>query len=136
MLVIRLQKIGKKNQPAYKVVVTDKRNSAKAGVPVEQIGFVNTLTKEKAINKERALHWISVGAKASPTVFNVLVDLGIVQSPKMKIPVSKTKNPEKRVAQAKKKEESKAKKAEPKVEEVKEEEPKVEEVKTEEEKAA
>ncbi len=104
MLVIRLQRIGKKNQPAYKVIVTDKRNAPKAGVPVEQIGFVNTLTKERSINKERALHWLSVGAKASQTVWNVLVNEGIVKGDKEKIKIKPVKNPEKKASQKKKKE--------------------------------
>ncbi|HOI60019.1 MAG TPA: 30S ribosomal protein S16 [Candidatus Pacearchaeota archaeon] len=104
MLVIRLQRIGKKNHPAYKVIVTDKRNAAKAGVPVEQIGFVNTLTKERSINKERALHWLSVGAKASQTVWNVLVAEGIVKGDKEKIRINPVKNPEKRASQKQKKE--------------------------------
>ena len=104
MLVIRLQRIGKKNQPAYKVIVTDKRNAPQAGVPVEQIGFVNTLTKERSINKERALHWLSVGAKASQTVWNILVTEGIVEGNKEKIRIKPVKNPEKRASQKKKKE--------------------------------
>jgi len=142
MLVIRLQRKGKKNQPSFKIVVTDKRNSAVAGVPVEQIGFVNTLTKERGVNKERALYWLSVGAQASPTVWNLFVTEGIVDGKKKKINVSKVKDPEKRAAREKAKEDSKqkaaeavkAKEEEVKVEEIKEEvkEEVVEEVKTEE----
>jgi len=121
MLVIRLQRIGKKNQPAYKVIVTDKRNSPKGGVPVEQIGFVNTLTKEKSINKERVLHWLSVGAKASQTVWNVLVSEGIVKGDKEKIRIKTVKNPEKKAAQKKVKEAAKPKEEPVKAEAVKEE---------------
>jgi len=138
MLVIRLQRKGKKNQPSYKIIVTDKRNSAVAGVPVEQIGFVNTLTKERGVNKERALYWLSVGAQASPTVWNVFVTEGIVEGEKKKINVSKVKNPEKRAAREKAKEDNKQKAAEAakakaeeakaaKIEEIKEEVAKTEE---------
>jgi len=138
MLVIRLQRKGKKNQPSFKIIVTDKRNSAVAGVPVEQIGFVNTLTKERGVNKERALYWLSVGAQASPTVWNLLVAEGIVDGKKKKINVSKVKNPEKRAAREKAKEDSKQKAAEAtkakaeeakaaKIEEIKEEVAKTEE---------
>ncbi|MDD3032882.1 MAG: 30S ribosomal protein S16 [Candidatus Pacebacteria bacterium] len=129
MLVIRLQRKGKKNQPSFKIIVTDKRNSAVAGVPVEQIGFVNTLTKERGVNKERVLYWLSVGAQASPTVWNLLVAEGIVDGKKKKINVSKVKNPEKRAAREKAKEDSKQKAAE--AAKAKEEEVKVEEVKEE-----
>ncbi len=91
MLVIRLQRIGKKNQPAYKIIVTDKKNAPKAGVPVEQVGFINTLTKEKSINKERILHWISKGAQTSETVWNILVEEGIVEGKKKKVKIKPTK---------------------------------------------
>ena len=61
MLTIRLFPKGKKNQPFFKIVVTEKSNPPKGGRFVEELGFVNPLTKEKKINKERAKHWLSVG---------------------------------------------------------------------------
>ncbi|MDD2548010.1 MAG: 30S ribosomal protein S16 [Candidatus Pacebacteria bacterium] len=91
MLVIRLQRIGKKNQPAYKIIVTDKKNAPKAGVPVEQIGFVNTLTKERSVNKERASYWISKGAQTSKTVWNILVEEGAIEANKKKVRIKPTK---------------------------------------------
>ncbi len=51
MLAIRLFRVGKKNQPAFKIVVTDKRNPARAGRFVEGVGFYNPLTKEKLFKK-------------------------------------------------------------------------------------
>lgn len=137
MLVIRLQRRGKTNQPFYKIVVTDKRNAPKAGVSVEEIGFINPITKEKSVNKERALHWLSVGAQPSDTIHNLLVSEGVIKEEKRKITVKPCKNPEKRKSTKPKeavKEEPKAevKAEEAAVEEVpKEEEPKVEEVKEE-----
>jgi len=109
MLVIRLQRRGKKNQPFFKIVVTDKRNSPKAGVSVEEIGHINPLTKERAVNKERASYWLSVGAKPSPRVFNALVDEGVIIEKKKKIRISPVRNPEKKAAQKKVKEVEKPK---------------------------
>jgi len=104
MLVIRLQRRGKKNQPFYRIVVTDKRNAPKAGVSVEEIGYVNPLTKERSVNKERAMYWVSVGAQPSDTVHNLLVSEGIIAKPKKKISVKPCKNPEKRKSTKAKKE--------------------------------
>ena len=53
MLRIRLFRVGKKNQPAYKVVVTDRRKPPRAGRFVEQVGFYNPITKEKILKSER-----------------------------------------------------------------------------------
>ncbi len=82
MLTIRLFRVGKKRQPTYKIVVTDKKNPPSAGRFVEEIGFYNPLTKERKINKERALYWISNGAQQSDTVYNFLITDKIIQGKK------------------------------------------------------
>lgn len=89
MLVIRFLRKGKTKQPFFKIVVTDKRNAPRGGRFIEEIGFVNPLTKEKKINAERAKHWISVGAKPSDTVFNLLISEKIIEG--KKIPLHKKK---------------------------------------------
>jgi len=84
MLVIRLFRAGKRNQPFFKVVVTDKKNPPKGGRPVEILGFYDPLTKtEKSFNKERVLYWLSVGAKPSDTVYNLLLKEGILKGKKI-----------------------------------------------------
>ena len=135
MLVIRLFRGGKKKQPSYKIVVTEKQNPPQGGQFVEQVGFYNPLTNEKTLNGERIKYWLGVGAQASDTVHNMLVTEKVIEGEKRKRRVI-----EKKVEEAPKeapKEEPKAevKVEEPKTEEVKEGE-KVEEPKTEEEKEA
>jgi small subunit ribosomal protein S16 len=83
MLVIRFLRVGKKKQPSYKIVVTDKKNPPRAGRFVEQVGFYNPLTKEKILKGERIKYWLSVGAKASDTVYNLLVKEQIIQGKKI-----------------------------------------------------
>lgn len=83
MLVIRLTRKGRKNQPFFRVVVIDKRRSSKGGRAVEELGYMDPLTKRKTLKKERILHWLKVGAKASPTVHNLLVSEKIVDAPKV-----------------------------------------------------
>jgi len=83
MLIIRLFRVGKKNQPSFKIVVTDKRRPTRAGRFVEEVGFWNPLTKEKVLRQERIKYWVSVGAKPSPTVFNLLISEKILEGKKI-----------------------------------------------------
>lgn len=85
MLAIRLFRVGKKNQPAFKIVVTDKRRPPRAGRFLEQVGFYNPLTKEKALKGERIKYWISKGAKPSDTVFNLLIKEKILEGKKVAV---------------------------------------------------
>ena len=93
MLVIRLFRTGKKNQPSFKVVVTDKRRTPRAGRFVEEVGFYNPLTKEKILRGERIKYWLSVGAKPSDTVYNLLIKEKIIEG--KKIPAHKIAKKEK-----------------------------------------
>ena len=128
MLVIRFLRVGKKKQPSYKIVVTDKKNPPRAGRFVEQVGFYNPLTKEKVMKPERFKYWLGVGAKPSDTVYNLLVSEKIVEG--KKIPKHrKSKNQEEKKAETLKEE---VKKEEVKVEEKPVEAPK-EEARTEKE---
>ena len=54
MLRIRLFRIGKKHQPSFKIVVVDKKRAPKGGRFVDELGFINPLTKEKSVDKEKA----------------------------------------------------------------------------------
>ena len=83
MLVIRLFRIGKKNQASYKIVVTDKQNAAAKGRFVEEVGFYNPITKERKLKADRIQYWMSVGAKPSDTVHNMLVSEKIIDGPKI-----------------------------------------------------
>ncbi|MFC1663618.1 30S ribosomal protein S16 [Patescibacteria group bacterium] len=85
MLVIRFFRVGKKNQPSFKIVVTDKKNPPRSGRFVEEVGFYNPLTKEKKLKSERVKYWLSVGAKASPTVHNLLVLEKIIEGKKIDV---------------------------------------------------
>lgn len=131
MLVIRFFRIGKRNQPSFKIVVIDKRRSSTRGRFVEEVGSWNPLTKEKILNGERIKHWISVGAKPSPTVFNLLVSAKIIEG--KKIDVHKKAKMKEKTVEEKPKEESKieAKPAEEKLKEKPVEKPVVEEKKEE-----
>ena len=83
MLVIRYTRIGKKNQPSFRVVLVDKRRSSKAGRSIEILGTHNPTTKRTTLKKERILYWISKGAKPSPSINNLLVKEKVVEGKKI-----------------------------------------------------
>ena len=89
MLVIRLTRKGKKNQPFFRVVVIDKRRSSKGGRAVEILGYLDPLTKRKRLEKERILYWLKCGAKPSAAMNNLLIREKIIEG--KKIHVSKIK---------------------------------------------
>ena len=71
--VIRLQRMGGKKKPHFKIVVCDSRVGT-SGKFIEEIGIYDpskspTLLK---IDKTRAEHWLGVGAKPSETVNSLL----------------------------------------------------------------
>ena len=83
MLAIRLFRIGRRNQPMFKIVVTEKKNPPSGGRFTEELGFYNPVTKERNLRQERIAYWISKGAKPSPTVHNMLVAQGIQKGKKI-----------------------------------------------------
>lgn len=89
MLKIRFLRQGRKNQPFFKIVVIDSKRSPRSRKFVEEIGNFDSKTKTLNLNKERVKYWLSVGAKPSPRVFNILVQEKILEG--KKIPVHKRK---------------------------------------------
>ena len=85
MLVIRLSRVGKKKQPTYRVVVQEKQRDP-WGTSVEIIGNYNPRTEPSTLNlkEDRVKHWLERGAQPSPTVHNLLVDIGLVKGPKVR----------------------------------------------------
>lgn len=97
MLVIRLQKVGRKHQPSFRLVVAERRSKLIAP-PVEDLGFFQPASKDLSVKRERILHWITKGAQPTLTVHNLLVRSGVIPGPRK---VIKTKSaPPKEVAAA------------------------------------
>ena len=85
MLTIRMQRTGRKNDPHFRVIVTDSKRSPKTGNYVENIGFYNPKAGEFKIDADRAKHWLKVGAKTSDTVHNFLVSQKIIEGKKVNV---------------------------------------------------
>lgn len=93
MLVIRLQRVGKKHQPSYRLVVAERR-SKMAAPPVEFLGHYNPLTKKGEFKAERIKYWLGQGAKPSVTVHNLLVSHKVIEGAKIQVKIAhKVKGP-------------------------------------------
>jgi len=85
MLILRLQRIGKKKNPTYRLIVSEKTKDTQAGT-LENLGIYNPVVSPKVIqfNAERINYWISKGAQLSTSVNNLLVQEGIIKGKKEK----------------------------------------------------
>ena len=90
MLKIRLQRTGRKNDPSFRVVLTDSKNAAKSGKFKEILGSYNLKTNEVLFKEDRIAHWIKNGAQASETVHNFLVTKKLVTGKKKNVLPKKT----------------------------------------------
>lgn len=85
MLMIRLLRVGRTHDTSFRVVVTDKRNSTKSGRFIEILGSYDPRKGKPMLVADRLKHWLSMGAKASGTVHNLLVDAKIVEGKKVNV---------------------------------------------------
>lgn len=86
MLTIRLQRVGKRKQPTYRFIVSEKSKDP-WGKSVEILGHYNPRTEPATlvIKTDRIKHWLSKGATASDTVWNLLIDQKIVTGEKRRV---------------------------------------------------
>ncbi|MDP2676386.1 MAG: 30S ribosomal protein S16 [bacterium] len=94
MLMIRLQRVGRKNDPSFRVVITEKANAAKSGAFLEIVGSYDARKDRVQLKQDRIQHWLSHGAKTSATVHNMLVNAKIINAPKVNALPSKKIKPE------------------------------------------
>ena len=79
MLRIRLSRVGRKHDPSYRVIVTEKGRGPQTGNYVEQVGTYDARSDEYTFKGERITHWIDNGAQPSDTVHNLLLQAGIIE---------------------------------------------------------
>ena len=83
MLTIRLSRIGKKNKPMYRLIISEKARDP-YGRALEILGSYNPYTKEFQVKEDRVKYWLSQGSGMSPTVNNLLVEKGVIKNEKVK----------------------------------------------------
>lgn len=100
MLMIRLQRVGRKHEPVFRLVLTDSKNGPKSGKFLEILGSFDARRGDKAEFKiDKVKHWIANGAKLSGTVHNILVERKVIDGKKINVlpkksPIVSEKAPE------------------------------------------
>jgi small subunit ribosomal protein S16 len=90
MLVIRFQRVGRKNDPAFRLVVTEHQNRPQ-GKHLELLGSYHPKTKQTILKNERIQYWIGKGAKPSGTAHNLLVKQKVIEGKSVAVVKAKKK---------------------------------------------
>jgi small subunit ribosomal protein S16 len=73
MVRLRLRRMGKKKQPTYRLVATDK-DAPRDGRFIDALGYYNPRTEPVTVkfDGDRVLDWLNKGAQPSDTVVRLL----------------------------------------------------------------
>ncbi|PID83227.1 30S ribosomal protein S16 [Candidatus Campbellbacteria bacterium] len=85
MLKIKLQRVGRKHDPSFRVVVTDKTTGVKSNKHVAIVGHYDSIRKTVELKKDEILKYISNGAQPTETVHNILVKEGVIKGEKINV---------------------------------------------------
>ena len=85
MLTIRLSRVGRKNDPSFRVIVVESKRKPQPGNYLEMVGSYNPKTSIVDLKADRIKHWMSMGATISDTVHNLLVTHKIIDAKKINI---------------------------------------------------
>ena len=96
MLKIRLQRVGRKHEPSFRLVLTDSKNSTRSGRFKEILGVYDprkSTGKTDSLNTERIKYWLSQGANPTDTIHNLLVKRGVIRAKKIDVSAMSKKVP-------------------------------------------
>ncbi len=85
MLTIRLTRVGRKNDPSFRVIIIDSKRKVKAGNYLEMLGSHDPRTNRTELKADRIKYWMSMGAQTSDTVHNLLVSQKIIDAKKINV---------------------------------------------------
>jgi small subunit ribosomal protein S16 len=77
MLAIRLQRLGRKGYPVYRVAVQESQRHPSSGRVVAYVGSYNPHTKEANLQVELAQKYLDNGAQPTPRVARLLKEAGV-----------------------------------------------------------
>lgn len=77
MLAIRLQRLGRKGYPVYRIAVQEAQRHPSSGRVVSYVGSYNPHTKEVTVQKDDAQKYLDNGAQPTPRVAKLLADNGV-----------------------------------------------------------
>lgn len=81
MLRIKFTKVGKKKQPVFRLIVTE-RGRDPWGKVLENLGWKDPKTKQTVLKEDRIKHWLAQGADPTDSVHNMLVDVKLIEGDK------------------------------------------------------
>jgi small subunit ribosomal protein S16 len=85
MLMMRLQRVGRKNDPSFRIVVTDKRTGPKSDRHIDRLGSYNPKMNHVQIDAEKAKEWLAKGVQPSDTLHNILVSQKVIEGKKRNV---------------------------------------------------
>lgn len=77
MLAIRLQRLGRKGYPVYRLAVQESQRHPSSGRVVAYVGSYNPHTKEAKVQVEEAQKYLDNGAQPTPRVVKLLEAAGV-----------------------------------------------------------
>jgi small subunit ribosomal protein S16 len=77
MLAIRLQRLGRKGYPVYRLAVQEAQRHPSSGRVIAYVGSYNPHTKEANVQVEIAQKYLDNGAQPTPRVVKLLKDAGV-----------------------------------------------------------
>lgn len=90
MLKMRLQRVGRKHETSFRLVLTDSKNSTKSGRFKEILGSFDPRKSTEAFDVERIKYWIGQGIKPTGSVHNLFVTHKIIDAKKVNVLPRKT----------------------------------------------
>jgi small subunit ribosomal protein S16 len=85
MLMMRLQRVGRKNDPSFRIVVTDKRTGVKSDKHVDRLGSYNPKMNHVQLDADKAKEWLAKGVQPSDTMHNILVSQKVIEGKKINV---------------------------------------------------
>ncbi|MHB0865660.1 MAG: 30S ribosomal protein S16 [Minisyncoccota bacterium] len=83
--MIRFQRIGRANDPAFRIAVLEKTRAAKAGNIVELLGTYNPKSKALTLNEEQVKAWLAKGAQPTDSIRNLLINKKVIEGKKVNV---------------------------------------------------
>jgi small subunit ribosomal protein S16 len=77
MLAIRLQRVGRKGYPTYRLAVQESQRHPSSGRVVAYVGSYNPHTKDATVKVEEVQKFLDNGAQPTPRVVKLIKDAGV-----------------------------------------------------------
>lgn len=91
MLAIRLQRLGRKGYPTYRIAVQESQRHPSSGRVVAYVGSYNPHTKETTLNLEKVEFYLGHGAQPTPRVVKILSEQKVALPAWVKTPAGDKK---------------------------------------------